>query len=147
MHGDNGYQMHCGTDPDEDPTWASDHLDVRVFKNNANVITFWDKNGTLIGEANELMVHHKLVDIVIVRPQKGDPGTALCAALFRHPQAAGHVWWKTEDIYDKLQLKSKKEKPGCWFQSKKGAFNTLANQFGLGEPMPIMEISYVDALI
>ena len=105
---DTGYALLSGPDEEIESAWASDLLDVRIFANAAGARSLWLKDDTPMGLLNDINKSHQLVEIMAVRGHCGDPGTTLDAAVFTNPKMAGHIWWMTDSIYDKLNLTSSK---------------------------------------
>ena len=112
--------------------WASDLHELRIFSDDKQVVSVWRKDDTLVGLYNDIMVKHSLVGLTIVRPESGDLGLKLAAAIFAHPHVSGHCWFKTDDLYDTLGLKAS-QRACVWAQKKKDTFKKLADSFCLGD--------------
>ena len=101
-----GYCMLTGPDQSILSLWASDFTETLPYKNNTTISLWRTEDDTLIGPINNIIFQHSLRRTTVVRTSGADPGCKLAASVFNHLQGVGHIWFKTDDLYDKLYLKT-----------------------------------------
>ena len=114
-----------GDDDNQHDRWASDLHTVRIMVNSNGVDFLERDDSVIIGQHTDLIKYHELCDCTVVRAKAGAGETLLPCAVFRHPQGSGSIWFKTDDLYRTLSLKSS-SKAGVWFQ-KSAAFFIISN--------------------